>query len=260
MVNLSILDTPHIFDKLKNLASECDNLLTGLPTRKFTTRPAREIAVLPNRMLPTRLGLQTSAGQAKLLHDLANIELQAMELGLRTLYEFPDTPCEFRHQLVDIIIEESRHLRLCLEGIEQLGYQWGSWPVHTNLWDATDCEDSLLDRILIVHCYLEASGLDSGELILNRLSGVTNKGPRDIVSVIAHDEISHVQYGLKWYRGFCSNQGLNSQDDFELRLASLRHRIPKRAAKINAAVRRRAGFNDRELEILRKFSESTDSP
>ena len=122
--------------------------------------------------LPAKKGLSFKEGQARLLHDLASIELQAMELCLRSLYEYPDAPVAFREQLATIALGEGNHLQLCLNGIETLGFAWGDWPVHVALWHSTANSDSLLDRILIVHRYLEGSGLDAGDTLLRRLSGV----------------------------------------------------------------------------------------
>jgi uncharacterized ferritin-like protein (DUF455 family) len=257
---ISVLDTPEILLKQKHIFTECEYLLTN---KKISHTPkalrdtvARDIDVKSNTQLPPKAGLQTPLGQARLLHDLANIELQAMEMGLRTLYEFPDAPKELREQLIDVILDESRHLNLCLKGMHTLGFEWGFAPARTNLWDATSHEDTLLDRILIVHCYLEASGLDSGEWILNKLNGVINREPREIVRTIADEEIGHVQFGLRWFRTLCAQEKKDPSQEFQSRLTSLQSKIPKRAAKITNDRRIAAGFTKNDLDFLLHFTQN----
>lgn len=257
---ISVLDTPEIFLKQKRISTECQHLLSN-PNITHTPKAlrntvARDIDIKSNKDLPQKVGLQTSLGQARLLHDLANIELQAMEMGLRTLYEFPKAPKELREQLVDIILDESRHLHLCLDGLQTLGFEWGFAPARTNLWDATSHEDTLLDRILIVHCYLEASGLDSGEWILNKLNGVINREPREIVRTIADEEIGHVQFGLNWFRTLCAQEKKDPSQEFQSRLTSLQNKIPKRAAKITNDRRIAAGFSQKDLNFLLQFTQN----
>ena len=73
------------------------------------------------------LKMSTSAITADLLISL---ELQAMELGLRTLIEFTITFCHLKQQLTQIILEESKHFKVnVLRGIE-FGFKWGEWPTH----------------------------------------------------------------------------------------------------------------------------------
>jgi uncharacterized ferritin-like protein (DUF455 family) len=255
----SLLFESLVENKLKLVNEECHRLLLNKQTHVDVPQlPARDTAIQDRAQLPRRKGLNTATGQAHLLHDLANIELQAMELGVRTLHEFPNEHHLFREELVSVVIDEARHLQMCMTGIEKLGFKWGDWPVHSNLWTATTPQDSLLDRILIVHCYLEGSGLDSSELILNKLSGVTDTHARDIVKIISHEEIRHVQFGLNWYKTFCSEARLDCHADFSSRLQKLNHQIPTRTTYISEKARAAAGFDLEMIEILKKFAPRTN--
>ncbi len=255
----SVLHTANVDEKLRLIESECHRLLMTSTPRKMSAldviEPARDVSVVARRQIPARVGLQSAEGQARLLHDLANIELQAMELGVRTLYEFASAPPEFREGIATIVLEEAKHLSLCLRGVRDLGFEWGAWPVHNTLWTSTHEDDSLLDRILIVNCYLEASGLDAGELLLRRLSGVTNHLAREIVAIIGDEEIGHVRYGLKWYRALCTAEGLSSGDDFSKRLSRLFDRVPARAVPVNTETREKAGFTKDEIEFVQNFTQ-----
>jgi uncharacterized ferritin-like protein (DUF455 family) len=239
--------TPHIWEKIKNIESSCNEALVLTDRGLAPEEPARDASVLHPKLHPPKKGFSTPEGQARMLHDLANIELQAMELGVRTLVEFPDAPLEFREALKEITLQEADHLRMCLEGIEDLGFKWGDWPVHMALWRAVSAEDSILDRILIVHRYLEGSGLDAGDTLVRRLEGTNSKSIQAIVKQINFEEIAHVDFGSQWYRKICKTEKIDPNLDFFSRMDSLRTKLPKRVEPINRELRGKAGFSDEEI-------------
>lgn len=210
---------------------------------------ARDVSVVRKSELPAKPGFSQTPGQARLLHDLGSIELQAMELGLRTLVEFPDAPADFRKELADITLGESRHLKLCLDGLDELEHPWGTWAVHTSLLKAVDQTDTLLDRILIVHRYLEGSGLDAGESILKRLNGTYSPVARPVVQTIRTEEVDHVLFGSLWYREICRRERRDPSDDFTARIRVLDRLLPKRE-RMDHDLRKQAGFTEHELAIL----------
>lgn len=218
--------------------------------------PARDIEVMPVKFHPDKKGLSSAEGQARMLHDLANIELQAMELGLRTLHDFPDAPDQFKEELYAVTKSESDHLEMCLLEIEKLGFKWGDWPVHTALWDATSSEDSLLDRILIVHRYLEGSGLDAGDTLIRRLKGVDSKSVLMAVERINVEEVGHVLFGSEWYVKTCLSEKLDPGVDYPERMRKLKWVLPKRMEPINIDLRKKAGFTDSEILYLQNLRES----
>ncbi|MEK6555774.1 MAG: DUF455 family protein [Bdellovibrionota bacterium] len=254
----SVITTASVFSKLQLVETEVHQLLSksSVPiasaAHRMPLRPGRDISFQAAHW-PGKNGLQTKTGQARLLHDLANIELQAVELGLRTLHEFTDTPVEFREELARITLQEASHLELCLSGLEDLGHEWGDWHIQTALWDATSAEDSLIDRILIVHCYLEGSGLDAGDILLNRLGGVANKKIAAIVGKIVRDEIGHVDFGRRWFQHYCAEAGINSKVHLRERLNHLSATLPARGAKVSRELRAQSGYDADEIEIFEEF-------
>jgi len=241
---------PNIYQKILRMR-QCESDIFRLTERIETPDiPARDISLLLPKELPPKKGLSYKEGQARLLHDLASIELQAMELGLRTLVEFPEAPHEFREELLQVTLSESVHLEMCLTEIDGLGFKWGDWPVHCALWSATSSKDSLLDRILIVHRFLEGSGLDAGETILNRLRTIDAPGVKRAAERIFNDEIGHVEFGSRWYREICAREGIDPNNDFSVRMTKLRWVLPKRVENISVPLRKKAGFTDSEIEYL----------
>ncbi len=238
-----------MFEKLDRVDGDIQRLLSG-ERIEIPFEVARDVTVLRVKFHPKKTSVDAKPGQARLLHDLASIELQALELAVRSLAEFPDADPIFRQELAEIARGEAKHLRLCLQGIETLGHRWGDWPVHTALWHSVGSDDSLLDRLLIVHRYLEGSGLDAGDSILRRLSGVESRVVREVVNIIVTEEIGHVQFGSNWYRHYCRAERLEPDLDFPLRLRRVLARLPRRMEVLAKPLRREAGFSEPELNCL----------
>lgn len=246
---------PDVYRKLQ-ICRDSENLVLNLKSKVQAPEiPARNVTVLHPKQHPAKIGLSTKPGQARMLHDLASIELQAMELGLRTLSEFPEAPAEFKQQLWQITLSEADHLEMCLLEIEKLGFKFGDWPVHCALWRATSNEDSLLDRILIVHRYLEGSGLDAGDTLLNRLVAVDAKTVRLAAERIFSEEVGHVQFGSDWYRRIAALEKIDPNQDYFTRMNRLRYQLPKRVENICAPLRLKAGFTEAEIEYLKELRE-----
>jgi uncharacterized ferritin-like protein (DUF455 family) len=243
-----------IYKKIAQIEEACHLGLLSPRSLQIPVEPARDILVLRKSEAATRPGLASSAGQIRLLHDLANIELQAMELGLRTLIEFPQAPPTFREQLAAITLEEATHPKLCLRAIESLGGKWGDAPIHLGLWAAVSSCDHLLERVFIVHRYLESSGLDAGEGLLRRLSGVGNKEVSSVVQKIVDEEVAHVEFGSRWYFSLCQEQKIDPFD-FYKKATDILVRTNPRKEGVHYNLRRRAGFQDREIEYLAELKQ-----
>src|SRR5688572_21828769 len=124
MEAVKVFNSNLVHDKLAALESSCHAAL-NLTSRVEIFTTARDAEIRQSWRMPPKIGFGKVEGQARLLHDLANIELQATELALRTLCEFPDAPQELREELCALAIDEGRHLKLCLNGLEDLGFKWG---------------------------------------------------------------------------------------------------------------------------------------
>ncbi len=245
-----IFEEPDVFKKINWIRQNADAVLTREEKYRAPLTPARDVQVSEFKLHPPKKGLSTKEGQARMLHDLASIELQAMELGVRTLAEFQEAPLEFKEELLEISLSEASHLEMCLTQIESLGFKWGDWPVNCGLWEAVNGEHDLIDRVLIVHRYLEGSGLDSGDTLIRRLNGVGASSVLKVVETINKEEVGHVLFGSSWYRKLCKIKNIDPEFDFFERLKKLRGTLPKRISPINTLLRQKSGFTDAEIEYL----------
>jgi uncharacterized ferritin-like protein (DUF455 family) len=243
-------EVKNVFEKISLVKKSADFAINNKIKQVVPTLPFRDVPVLDFKSHPEKKGFSSKEGQARMLHDLASIELQAMELGLRTLAEFPDVPQEFKEELWQITLSESTHLEMCLIEIESLGFKWGDWPVNCGLWSAVSENDSIIDRVLIVHRYLEGSGLDAGDTLIRRLAGVKANAVQRAVQIINDDEVGHVKFGSRWYIEFCKAQNLDPGVDFFERMKRLRFILPKRINPLNHELRIKAGFTQDEINYL----------
>lgn len=246
----------NVFEKIKVIRGDSNKILNNQVKVIMPALPARDAVVLDFKSHPDKKGFSSKEGQARMLHDLASIELQAMELGLRSLLEYPELNQQFKEELLALTLSESEHLEMCLTEIQNLGFNWGDWPINCGLWSCVSHEDSILDRLLIVHRYLEGSGLDSGDTLLRRLAGVDAKPVQQVVKIINQEEVGHVLFGSRWYEKFCLEQKLNPADDFVTRMDRFKSILPKRVSKINYELRTQAGFTKAEINYLENLRES----
>src|SRR5512141_277157 len=84
-------------------------------------RPA-SLAIVSGRdaRVPPLAGMRDPAQRARILHALANHELQAIELFAWALLAYPSTPAAFRRGLVAILADEQRHFQLYVDRLAAL--------------------------------------------------------------------------------------------------------------------------------------------
>lgn len=118
-------------------------------------------------------------------------------------------------------------------------------------------DGDLLERVLIVHRYMEGSGLDAGSRLMERLSGVVAPLAREVVGTIVREEVGHVSFGSKWYRIICRQRRIDPDLHFRSSYREILRAIP-RNEKPDFDVRRQAGFNDHEVETIKAALAQTD--
>jgi uncharacterized ferritin-like protein (DUF455 family) len=198
--------------------------------------------------LPQR-SVHTLEGRAALIHSLAHIELNAIDLALDIVWRFPNMPEQFYLDWALVAQEEARHFDLLATHLSSLGYQYGDFPAHTGLWDmAEKTRGDLLARLAIVPRTLEARGLDASPPVREKLLAAGDQRAADILSIILQDEIGHVATGNRWYRWLCSQDALDPIVAYQA-LAE-RYGVPRPRAPFNLAARRAAGFDEVELAAL----------
>ena len=210
-------------------------------------RPVVPLLVSP-REVPQR-GLGDVSGRAALLHALAHIEFNAINLALDLLWRFPGMSEAFYRDWASVAAEEAHHFDLLRQHLESVGYAYGDFPAHNGLWEmAEKTRDDLLARLALVPRTLEARGLDVSPAIRARLAAAGDHAAAAILDIILRDEIGHVAIGNRWYRAVCAERGLDPITTYDT--LATRYRAPRLKGPFNTSARLAAGFTEEELARL----------
>lgn len=170
-------------------------------------RPARpeQPELLNPRDVPKRKP-GSPQGRIALLHAVAHIELNAVDLHWDIIPRFAATPMPagFYDDWVRAADDESKHFNLMCDCLEEMDSFYGALPAHAGMRRAAeDTVDDLMGRLAVVPMVLEARGLDvtPGMIGIFRKAGVTSAV--DALETIYAEEVSHVAYGSKWFHFLC---------------------------------------------------------
>ncbi|WP_287066217.1 ferritin-like domain-containing protein [Ramlibacter sp.] len=218
--------------------------------RALPGRPARPPLVHPAKV-PRRSPFKPE-GLAALLHAIAHIEFNAINLALDAAWRFDGMPPGFHLDWVRVAAEEAYHFGLLAAHLERLGHAYGDFDAHDNLWSMCEkTQDDVLARMALVPRTLEARGLDATPQIQQKLRQVGTPFALEavaILDIILRDEVGHVAIGNHWYRWLCEREGLDPLAQYPLLVQ--RYCAPRLYPPFNEEARRRAGFTPQELDWL----------
>ena len=217
------------------------------------SRPARpQSPVLrPPRDMPRRRNFGTPAGRVALLHALAHIELNAIDLAWDLIARFSDAgvPRDFFADWVGVAAEEAEHFAMLAGRLEALGAAYGALPAHDGLWEAAAATaHDVIARLAVVPLVLEARGLDVTPEVIHRLERAGDADSAAVLALIYRDEIGHVAVGLRWFEHLCRQRRLDPGPTFHARVQ--RYFTGPLKAPFNRAAREQAGFPARYYEPL----------
>ncbi|HEX7646100.1 MAG TPA: ferritin-like domain-containing protein [Noviherbaspirillum sp.] len=210
-------------------------------------RPAYPTLVDP-RDLPHR-SMRTAEGRGALLHALAHIEFNAINLALDAIWRFPGMPQDYYTDWLRVAAEEAFHFSLLDEHLVKQGFRYGDFPAHNGLWEmAEKTRHDPLARMALVPRTLEARGLDASPQLRAKLAQAGDHAAADILGIILRDEIGHVAVGNRWYNMLCRQRGLDPVAAYAMLAAE--HDAPTPRGPFNLDARRAAGFTETELAVL----------
>ncbi|PTE13777.1 ferritin-like domain-containing protein [Pseudogemmobacter blasticus] len=187
-------------------------------------RPARpdRPELLPPREVPRRRP-GSPQGRIALLHALAHIELNAVDLHWDIIARFTHHPMPpgFYDDWVKAADEEAKHFNLICDVLESLGSHYGALPAHAGMWRAAeDTASDLKGRLAVVPMVLEARGLDVTPGMIDIFRKAPDPAAVAALETIYAEEVGHVAYGSKWFNWLCGRDGEDPKDVFH---ALVRH-------------------------------------
>jgi uncharacterized ferritin-like protein (DUF455 family) len=185
--------------------------------------PARPVApaLLDPRDVPRRKP-GSPQGRIAILHAVAHIELNAVDLHWDLIARFSDTPFPlgFFDDWVRAADEESKHFNLIADCLEAMGSHYGALPAHAGMWRAAeDTAEDLMGRLAVVPMVLEARGLDVTPGMIRIFENARKSDPAAAqavaaMEVIYAEEVHHVAYGSKWFHFLCGRHDVDPKETF----------------------------------------------
>lgn len=178
-------------------------------------RPDRPELLSPRDVPRRRPG--TPEGRIALLHAVAHIELNAVDLHWDIVARFTHVPMPpgFYDDWVKAADEESKHFNLMCDCLEAMGSHYGALPAHAGMWRAAeDTAEDLMGRLAVVPMVLEARGLDVTPGMIEIFRKAQDDGAVAALETIYAEEVGHVAYGSKWFHFLCGRENADPKDVF----------------------------------------------
>ncbi|OOG67327.1 hypothetical protein BLJAPNOD_02751 [Ensifer sp. M14] len=204
-------------------------------------RPEKPLLTPPTQVKKRSLG--SLKGRIALLHSIAHIELNAVDLALDIVARFASesVPNSFFDGWMKVAFEEAKHFRMVRQRLNDLGADYGDLPAHDGLWQAAhDTRNDLTARLAVVPLILEARGLDVTPALQARMRETGDFETAAVLDVIYEDEKGHVAVGAKWFRFLCARERKDPAATFQ-QLVRANFRGPLKAP-FNDIARAEAGL------------------
>ena len=206
----------------------------------------------PELVSPLEVGkrsMRTEEGRAALIHALAHIEFNAINLALDAVWRFADMPRDYYADWLKVAAEEAYHFGLLNGHLQTMGYQYGDFSGHNSLWEMAErTQDDVLARMALVPRTMEARGLDASPPLRNKFAQIGDMEAAGILDIILRDEIGHVAIGNTWFNWLCNDRELEPIATYKA--LAQQYRAPALRKPFNMEARRKAGFTEAELALL----------
>jgi len=187
-------------------------------------RPEKPILFRPWDM-PKHKKSNGLKNRIKLLHALAHIELNAIDLAWDIIarfayyYEEKDgftLPLEFYADWLKVADDEAKHFLLLSDRLKDFETEYGDLPAHDGLWESAEkTAHDFAARLAIVPMVLEARGLDVTPHMIDLMKEQKDFETADLLEIIHDDEITHVQAGTVWFKKWCEYHGKDKEQYFQ---------------------------------------------
>jgi uncharacterized ferritin-like protein (DUF455 family) len=174
----------------------------GSPLRIASPGRPRELVVSWDKYKAPRTAaaLRDARKRAGLLHTFFHHELQAAELMCWALLAFPDSPPALQRGLLNICLDEVRHMQLYAQHVHALGFALGSFPVRDWFWERAPAARSVLAFLALMGLGFEAGNLDHSERYTRLFGEAGDPQAAALQALVGHEERAHVAFAAHWFR------------------------------------------------------------
>lgn len=199
-------------------------------------RAGRDVAV------PPLAGMRDPAQRGRILHALANHELQAAELFAWALLAFADAPAGFRAGLLAICADEQRHCRAYAARAAALGSAFGDCPVTGHFWNKRDRLATPLGFVCTMGLTFENANLDFAAEYAAAARAAGDPATAAVLDEVQADEVDHVRFAWTWLGRLAPDEDPAAVYERVATAPLGWHRA--RGATFDDAARRKAGLDD----------------
>ncbi len=201
-----------------------------------------------------RRNIASLNGRLALVHAIAHIEFNAINLALDAIYRFQQMPEQYYSDWWRVAAEEALHFTMLSEYLEIHGVAYGDYPAHNGLWEmAVKTDSDVMVRMALVPRVLEARRLDVTPGMIKKLQSTGDVQLIAILQKIFDDEIGHVKIGSFWYKTLCEERGLEPEETF-LELIE-QYMKGAKFGPFDTESRLEAGFSEEEMKsLLERFN------
>lgn len=161
-------------------------------------RPGREV-----KRLPSLAGMRDPRQRGRIIHALANHELQAAELYAWAILAYPLAPAAFRLDLLRILTEEQRHARMYISRLATCGLVFGDQPVTGYFWHkASGFREHPLRFVCAMALTFENANLDHTVDLEAAARAAGDDATAAVIRRVRADEVGHVAFGWRWLEAF----------------------------------------------------------
>ncbi len=206
--------------------SKIDNIGIAKDMPMRPQRPAKP-ELLPISQMPKRRRAGSEASKIALLHAIAHIELNAIDLAWDIVARFAhysdenskdgfNMPRKFFDDWVRVGDDEARHFLMVEARLNDFGATYGDLPAHDGLWEASmQTAEDFPARLAIVPMVLEARGLDVTPYMIRNMKKQGDDKTADMFQLIHDEEISHVAAGTTWFKHWCDYHNLDVEEHWQ---------------------------------------------
>ena len=155
--------------------------------------------------------LKETDKKALALHSFANHELLAIEMMAAALLIYPhrnEEDIRFKKGIVTALKEEQKHLSLYIGRLNQLGYEFGDFPLNDFFWRQMEKLKTPNQYAAVMALTFEAANLDFAQYYSRLFRSLGDLETASILDTVLEDEIGHVAFGVHWMKKWREEKSL----------------------------------------------------
>ncbi len=171
------------------------------------------------------------------------------------LLKFESNPdlIAFKKSLINTIHDEQKHLKLYIQRIEDLGYEFGDFPLNDYFWSQSTQIQRPAQFSAMMSLTFEAANLDFSHHYMNEFEQIGDTQSAKVMKIVFDDEVNHVHLGLHFMNSWKSRKKI--WDYYVENLIFPLTPARSKGMYYQREFRELAGFNSEYITSLESFND-----